>query len=78
MIDALYGNLPFSKQDLGFKGLFVCRSVVGLLDMYEQQLAPLQATRPGRAGHPVANLLRRASERRGRPLYPVTFATRIW
>lgn len=43
IIDAHQGNLPFSKQELGIKGLFVARSV-GLYAFYEE-FAILEKTR---------------------------------
>lgn len=71
VIDALHGTLPFSKSDLRFSGLMVCRSV-GLQDLYERQLAKLPARGGKRPGHPVANLLRDWIERRDQPLYPAS------
>src|SRR5690242_18629083 len=59
IIDCHHGNLPFSKEELGFKGLLVARSA-GLYMMYHQfNLFAAQKWPSQKKGHPVAELLRR-------------------
>jgi len=58
IIDAHQGNLPFSKQELGFHGLLVARSV-GLYAFCEA-FAKLEKTKWPKTskGNPIANMLR--------------------
>ncbi|MCL1463531.1 glycosyltransferase family 4 protein [Argonema galeatum] len=58
IIDAHQGNLPFSKQELGIKGLLLARSV-GLYAFYEE-FAKLEKTKwpPKRKKTAIANWLR--------------------
>jgi glycosyltransferase involved in cell wall biosynthesis len=68
VIDALHGTLPYTKADLGFAGLLVCRSV-GFQGLYDQQLAPLQQGPRKQRGRRLGRLINRYIERRDRPLY---------
>lgn len=67
IIDAHQGNLPFSKQELGFRGLLVARSV-GLHDFVDE-FHQLERTKwsQKQKGNPVANWLRSWRYKRERP-----------
>src|SRR4051812_6712046 len=45
VVDALVGDLPFSKDELGFRGLLVARSV-GLPDFYDQFERNVRSSKP--------------------------------
>jgi glycosyltransferase involved in cell wall biosynthesis len=64
VIEALDGNLPFSKQDLGFRGLLVARSM-GLYALYEEFIRYERTTWPDRIpGTVVGKTLHRLTVRR--------------
>lgn len=69
IIDAHQGNLPFSKQELGFHGLLVARSV-GLYAFYEE-FAKYEKTKwlLRKKGNPIANWLRSRRHRQEKPYY---------
>jgi glycosyltransferase involved in cell wall biosynthesis len=70
IIDALQGNLPFSKRELGFQGLLVARSV-GLYAFHEQCLQFVKTKWPPKhKGNPIANVFRSWRTRRESP-YPL-------
>ena len=63
VIEALDGNLPFSKQDLGFGGLLVARSM-GLYALYEEFIRFERTTWPDRIpGTVVGKTLHRLTVR---------------
>lgn len=70
IIDAHQGNLPFSKQDLRFKGLLVARSV-GLYAFYEE-FAKVERTKfpPKNFKLRLLNWLFTGKHQRELPLYP--------
>jgi len=67
IIDAHQGNLPFSKQELGFHGLLVARSVG--LHAFSEEFAKLERTKWSLKpkGNPIANWWRYWRRRRERP-----------
>ena len=69
IIDAHQGNLPFSKEELGFSGLLVARSV-GLYAFCEE-FAKLEKTKwPRRQkGNYIGNILRSWRQKREAPYY---------
>jgi len=69
IIDAHQGNLPFTKQELKFKGLLVARSV-GLYAFCEEYTRLEQNKWPQtKKGNPIANTLRSWRQTRERPHY---------
>lgn len=69
IIDAHQGNLPFTKEELKFKGLLVARSV-GLYAFCEEYFKLEQKKWPQtRKGNPIANTLRSWRQMRERPYY---------
>jgi glycosyltransferase involved in cell wall biosynthesis len=70
IIDAHQGNLPFSKQDLGFQGLLIARSV-GLYAFYEE-FARVERTQfpPKTLKLRLFNLLCAERHKLELPLYP--------
>ena len=75
IIDAHQGKLPFSKQELGFNGLLVARSVGlrALLDRYleaEQKKWPPQKKKTA-----IANWIRSFKQKREQPDYLRSFQT---
>lgn len=75
IIDCHHGNLPFSKAELGFRGLLVARSV-GLYAMYDEFASFAEQKWPSqKKGHPVAEILRRWRQNRDAPNYPVSLET---
>lgn len=75
IIDAHQGNLPFSKKELGFKGLLVARSV-GLYAFYDQFIK-LEKTKnpPQKFKTRIANLFRSWQYERELSLYPRSLET---
>ncbi|MEH2319935.1 MAG: glycosyltransferase family 4 protein [Nostoc sp.] len=70
IIDAHQGNLPFFKQELGFQGLLVARSV-GLYAFYDEFTKQENARKaPQKIKTRLRNLLRYWQHRREYPLYP--------
>ncbi|WP_334822471.1 glycosyltransferase family 4 protein [Nostoc sp.] len=70
IIDAHQGNLPFFKQELGFQGLLVARSV-GLYAFYDEFTKQENARKaPQKIKTRLGNLLRYWQHRREYPLYP--------
>lgn len=69
IIDAHQGNLPFSKEELGFQGLLVARSV-GLYAFCEE-FAKLEKNKWPQTpkGNPIGNMLRSWREKRESPYY---------
>lgn len=75
IIDAHQGNLPFSKQELGFEGLLVARSV-GLYAFYDEFAKQENARKaPQKIKTRLGNLLRSWQYRREYPLYPRSLQT---
>ncbi|MHC5821220.1 MAG: glycosyltransferase family 4 protein [Nostoc sp.] len=75
IIDAHQGNLPFSKQELGFKGLLVARSV-GLYAFYDEFAKQQNARKPPeKIKTRLGNLLRSWQHRREYPLYSRSLQT---
>ncbi|NEO43480.1 MAG: glycosyltransferase family 4 protein [Moorea sp. SIO4A3] len=75
IIDAHQGNLPFSKQELGFQGLLVARSV-GLYAFYDQFAKQEQEKYPPqKIKTRLGNLLRSWQYRRISPRYPRSLHT---
>lgn len=75
IIDAHQGNLPFSKQELGFKGLLVARSV-GLYAFYNEFAKQQNARKPPeKIKTRLGNLLRSWQHRREYPLYSRSLQT---
>ncbi|MBP0014391.1 MAG: glycosyltransferase family 4 protein [Roseofilum sp. SBFL] len=69
IIDAHQGNLPFTKQELKFKGLLVARSV-GLYAFCEEYFKLEQQKWPQtKQGNPITNTLRSWRQMRERPYY---------
>lgn len=69
IIDAQQGNLPFSKDDLGFKGLMVARSV-GLYAFHEQCVQFVKTKWPSNEkGKAIVRIIRSWHKRRESP-YP--------
>ncbi len=75
IIDAHQGNLPFSKEELGIKGLLIARSV-GLYAFY-QDFAKLEQTKwpPKKIKPKLGNWLRLWQSRKQIPLYISSFQT---
>ena len=75
IIDCHHSNLPFSKAELGFRGLLVARSA-GLYALYEQFASFAEQKWPSqRKGHPIAELLRRWRANREAPSFPASLQT---
>ncbi|OUL30804.1 glycosyltransferase [Nostoc sp. 106C] len=75
IIDAHQGNLPFSKQELRFKGLLVARSV-GLYAFYDEFAKQENARQPPqKIKTRLGNLFRSWHHRRESPLYPRSLQT---
>lgn len=75
VIDAHQGNLPFSKLQLGFKGLLIARSV-GLYAFYNEFAKLEQAKQPPRRIKTrLGNVLRSWQHRRENPKYPHSLRT---
>ena len=75
IIDAHQGNLPYSKQELGFKGLLVARSV-GLYAFYEE-FSRLENIKnpPRKLKTQLGNFLRSWNYKRELPFYPRSLQT---
>ncbi len=75
VIDAHQGNLPFSKQELGFQGLLVARSV-GLYAFYED-FSKLEQAKwpPEKIKTHIGNWLRSWQQKQESPLYPRSLQT---
>lgn len=75
VIDSHHGNLPFSKTELGFRGLLVARSA-GLYALYQQFSAFAEQKWPSqKKGHPVAEFLRRWRTNRDAPGLRISLET---
>ncbi|WP_335096169.1 glycosyltransferase family 4 protein [Nostoc sp.] len=75
IIDAHQGNLPFLKQELGFQGLLVARSV-GLYAFYDEFTKQENARKaPQKIKTRLGNLLRSWQNRREYPLYSWSLQT---
>src|SRR6185369_558309 len=75
IIDCHHGNLPFSKAELGFRGLLVARSA-GLYAMYNEfALFAEQRWTSQKRAHPVAELLRRFRQDREASNFPTSLET---
>lgn len=75
IIDAHQGNLPYSKQELGFKGLLVARSV-GLYAFYDEFSKSENIKHPPRKiKTKLGNFLRAWNYNRELPLYPRSLQT---
>lgn len=73
IIDAHQGNLPFSKKELGFKGLLVARSV-GLHAFYEEYFRQERKIFPTKNWKlKLLDFLLTGQRNRERPLYPRSF-----
>lgn len=69
VVDALEGDLPFAKEQLGFSGLLVARSV-GLSLAFKEFLDFAAWRWPDQdTGHPLGQALRLVKERRGWPYH---------
>ena len=75
IIDAHQGNLPYSKEELGFKGLLVARSV-GLYAFYDEFSKSENIKNPPRKlKTQLGNFLRSWNYNRELPLYPRSLQT---
>jgi len=75
IIDCHHGNLPFSKTELGFRGLLVARSA-GLYALYDEFASFAERKWPSqRKGHPVAEFLRTRRAKREARSFPASLRT---
>ncbi|HXF38652.1 MAG TPA: glycosyltransferase family 4 protein [Blastocatellia bacterium] len=75
IIDCHHGNLPFSKTELGFRGLLVARSA-GLYALYDEFASFAEREWSSqRKGHPVAEFLRTRRGKREARNFPASLQT---